>query len=89
MTDFTSQTLVYYYRGKGECDFVVTGADNSPRELYQVCQQLTTDNMNQEIEGLREAMRELHLHEGTIVTLSDEDTLHVEEGEIRIVKAYE
>ena len=79
---------VYYYRGKGECDFVVTGTDNSPKELYQVCQQLTADNMRREIDGLREAMRDLHLQEGTIVTLSDEDILNVEEGVIRVVKAY-
>ena len=32
---------VYYYRGKGECDFVVTGVDNNPKELYQVCQPTT------------------------------------------------
>ena len=79
---------VYYYRGKGECDFVVAGLDNSPKELYQVCQQLTEDNMRREIDGLREAMRDLHLHEGTIVTLSDEDVLNVDEGVIHIVRAY-
>ena len=79
---------VYYYRGKGECDFVVAGLDNSPKELYQVCQQLTEDNMRREIDGLREAMRDLHLQEGTIVTLSDEDVLNVDEGVIHIVRAY-
>ena len=79
---------VYYYRGKGECDFVVTGLDNNPKELYQVCQQLTEDNMGREIDGLREVMRDLHLHEGTIVTLSDEDILNVDEGVIHIVRAY-
>ena len=79
---------VYYYRGKGECDFVVAGLDNSPKELYQVCQQLTEDNMQREIDGLREAMRDLHLHEGTIVTLADEDVLNVDEGVIHIVRAY-
>ena len=79
---------VYYYRGKGECDFVVTGLDNNPKELYQVCQQLTEDNMRREIDGLREVMRDLHLQEGTIVTLSDEDILNVDEGVIHIVRAY-
>ena len=79
---------VYYYRGKGECDFVVTGVDNNPKELYQVCLQLTEDNMRREIDGLREAMRALHLQEGTIVTLANEDNLNVEEGVIHIVRAY-
>ena len=67
---------------------MVTGVDNHPKELYQVCLQLTEDNMRREIDGLREAMRDLHLHEGTIVTLADEDVLNVEEGMIHIVRAY-
>ena len=44
--------------------------------------------MQREIDGLREAMRDLHLHEGTIVTLSDEDILNVDEVVIHIVRAY-
>lgn len=78
---------IYYYRGEGECDFVVTDAANAPRELYQVCLQLTDENMKREIGGLREAMKTLHLAQGTIVTLSQEDLLNVDEGTIRIVKA--
>ena len=79
---------VYYYKNAGECDFVVTGNDNSPKELYQVCLNLTSENIDREIGGLREAMRELHINEGNIITLNDTDTLTVGEGIIKISKAY-
>ncbi|MBQ8703546.1 MAG: ATP-binding protein [Bacteroidales bacterium] len=79
---------IFYYKGQGECDFVVTGNNNTPQELYQVCLNLTNENLNREIGGLREAMRELHVAEGHIVTLGSSDTLTVEEGVIKIGRAY-
>ncbi len=78
---------IYYFRGEGECDFVVTDVANNPQELYQVCLRLNDENMKREIDGLREAMKTLHLAKGTIVTLAQEDTLNVEEGTITIRKA--
>ena len=80
---------IFYYQGNGECDFVVTDSHNKPSSLYQVCLELTDENMQREIGGLREAMNQLHLSSGTIVTLSDEDHLDVPEGTIEIVKAYD
>ncbi len=80
---------IFYYQGNGECDFVVTDSHNKPSSLYQVCLELTDENMQREIGGLREAMNQLHMSSGTIVTLSDEDHLDVPEGTIEIVKAYD
>ena len=79
---------IYYYQGNGECDFVVTDNHNKPQALYQVCLKLTDENIAREVGGLREAMGQLGLHSGTIVTLSDEERLEVPEGVIDIVKAY-
>lgn len=79
---------IFYYQGTGECDFVVTDSHNKPSSLYQVCLELTDENIQREIGGLRDAMGELHLSSGTIVTLSDEERLEVPEGTIEIVKAY-
>jgi predicted AAA+ superfamily ATPase len=79
---------IFYYQGTGECDFVVTDSHNKPSSLYQVCLELTDENIQREIGGLRDAMGELHLSSGTIVTLSDEEHLEVPEGTIEIVKAY-
>ena len=78
---------IFYHRADGECDFVITDVTNKPQALYQVCLRLTDENMKREIDGLREAMRELHLSTGTIVTLDQEDTLNVAEGTISVVKA--
>lgn len=78
---------IFYYRGEGECDFVVTDAANRPQKLYQVCLQLTDENLKREVDGLREAMKEFHLTNGTIITLSQEDSLKVEEGIIKIEKS--
>ena len=77
---------VFYYRGKGECDFVVTDVANKPQELYQVCLRLTDENLKREIDGLREAMKKCRLINGTIITLTQEDTLKVDEGMIKIEK---
>ena len=79
---------IFYYQGAGECDFVVTDGHNKPSSLYQVCLELTDENIQREIGGLRDAMSELHLSSGTIVTLSDEERLDVPEGTIEIVRAY-
>ena len=79
---------IYYYKGTGECDFVVTNQNNIPQELYQVCLNLTSENIDREIGGLREAMRELHITCGHIITLNDTDTLSVDEGSIKIHQAY-
>lgn len=79
---------LYYYRETGECDFVVTSIDNTPQELYQVCMKLTDENFEREIGGLREAMRNLHINSGNVVTLSETDHFNVEEGEINIVRAF-
>lgn len=68
---------------------MVIDSHNKPSSLYQVCLELTDENMQREIGGLREAMKQLHLASGTIVTLSNEDSLTVPEGTIEIVKAYD
>ena len=79
---------IYYYQGAGECDFVVSDSHNRPTALFQVCLRLTDENLSREVGGLREAMAQLGIPSGTLITLSDEDRLQVPEGEIKIVKAY-
>lgn len=78
---------VYYYKGKGECDFVVTDEANHPMELYQVCWELTDENNEREMGGLREAMKALKLKEGFVVTMNQEDEFHYSEGVVHVVRA--
>ena len=58
---------VYYWKNKYECDFVVKEGERI-EEVIQVCYDLTEENKAREINGISEAMDELHLKEGLIIT---------------------
>jgi predicted AAA+ superfamily ATPase len=63
-----------------EVDFV------SPSELVQACASLDDPaTRDREVRALREAMSTLERDEATIVTLSTDEELRVEEGTIRVV----
>jgi len=72
---------IYYYVEKGECDFVLC-KNNQPLNLIQACFNLTSENLNRELEGLYEAMQFFNMNEGTIVTLDQND--HFEKGNMQI-----
>lgn len=77
---------LYYFREKGECDFVVKEKDKVT-QVVQACYDLNSDNLQRELNGLKEAMEFFTLSEGTIVTLNQSD-LFVENGkQIRVVAA--
>lgn len=80
---------IFYFHGDGECDFVITGADNRPLRAIQVCHQLTDENFDREMNGLTEAMKQLGLTEGTIVTFGEKDEFATDAGTVRIVRAWE
>lgn len=63
---------VYYFAGKGECDFVVL-EKGSITQAVQVCHELNADNLERELSGLFEAMKAFGLDCGTIVTLNQHD----------------
>ena len=65
---------VYYYRQKGECDFIVS-KDRKVDMAVQVCYDLNSDNFNREVNGLTEALDELGLSEGFIFTYNQRDDL--------------
>ncbi len=78
---------IFYYKGKGECDFVVregrkiTGA-------VQVCYNLNEENQEREINGLLEALNEFNLGEGLILTHNQEDQLGVGKRKIMVKPAW-
>lgn len=57
---------VYYYKGKGECDFIII--DNKQLQAIQVCSDINDLTESREINGLLEAMSALNLKTGTIIT---------------------
>jgi uncharacterized protein len=77
----------YYLTKSGaEVDFVVLPENRGARQLIQVCWDLSDATTRaREVAALREAMRELRIRNGTIVTWLDEDS---SDDRIRIIPAW-
>lgn len=74
---------IYYFKEKYECDFLVKEKGKITK-VIQVCYNLTEDNKEREINGLKEAINKFNLKEGTIITLNQNDQL----GNIKVVAAW-
>lgn len=79
---------VFYFKGKGECDFVLM-EKNKVTRLVQVCAQITDENFDREYNGLIEAMQSFGLTEGTIVTLDQSDRFEKDGMTVKVVPANE
>jgi len=77
----------FYFRGKGECDFIARDSKNSLFAI-QSCFVLNEENKERELSGLSEAMESLKLSSGTIVTLSQEDSLILNGRRVRVLPAW-
>lgn len=75
---------LYYFRDKGECDFVVL-EKNKPKMVIQVCEEINGDTQKREIAGLMEAMKFLNLEEGIIITKNQEDQLIIDNHKIVLI----
>ena len=75
---------IYYYNGKGECDFIVCDR-HAVCMAVQACTDVTQDDMEREFNGLREAMKMFGLKEGFVVTEGQEDSFDFPEGRIALV----
>lgn len=78
---------IFYYSEKNECDFIVV-EKGQPTEAIQVCWQLTTDNLSRELKGLEEAMNELNLETGLIVTFDQDDSFDLNGKSVKAVPAW-
>lgn len=68
-----SVELLYFKDEKSECDFIVKKG-NQICMAVQVCWQLTSENLEREINGLKKAMNTLSLDKGFIITMNQEDS---------------
>ena len=68
------QEIFYYRSANTECDFLVKHNEKIVKAI-QVCWQIDTDNMEREINGLKNAQQETGADAGLIVTADQEDTL--------------
>jgi len=79
---------IFYFKERGECDFVVI-ENNVATQVIQICLNINDENFGREYNGLLEAMQQLGLKNGTIVTLEQRDKFEIEDYVITMVPAYE
>jgi len=86
---------IFYFRTRAgrEVDFIVRNMNYEGRKLsrmlVQVCESLADPRAKKrEIRALSEAMSELKLTEGIVVTRSEEEKIRVTEGQINVLPAW-
>lgn len=79
---------LFYYKDRGECDFVAM-EKNTVKEAVQVCLTVTDENFDREYRGLLEAMQNLGLKEGSIITLNQNDLFEKDGMAIKMIPAHE
>ena len=77
-------TELFYFSEDGYCDFIGFGKDQA-KVAVQVCAKLEQDNLEQELNGLLEAMDFFGFNEGTLVTLNQTDTFIRNDKTVRVV----
>lgn len=79
---------IYYYKDKGECDFVAQ-CHGKIEKLIQVCYQIDDFNFQREYSGLVEAMKFFQMKEGVIVTFNQKDVFEKDGFIVRLIPAHE
>jgi predicted AAA+ superfamily ATPase len=78
---------LYYFREKGECDFLVK-EKNKVTYAIQVCAEISQDNLAREVNGLLEALTFFDLEKGFIITMNQEDEIVQDEKKIHLIPAW-
>ncbi|MEI6072215.1 MAG: ATP-binding protein [Verrucomicrobiae bacterium] len=81
---------IYYYRTKRgrEVDFLVQSEDRT-RMLVQVCESLALPQTRvRELLAIEEAMRELKIGEGFLVTRAESETIRLDAGTVQVLPAW-
>jgi len=84
---FRRQEETFYYKGRQECDFVIKRGSR-PTLAMQVCWVLNERTQERELNGLVEAMTELGIKQGTILTYDQESTLKHKTHSIQVVPVW-
>ena len=85
-----SNEEIYYYKTKNtrEVDFIYRD-ENKQLQLIQVCEQLRDEaTKTRELTALNEAMAEVNLSVGIIITMHDEQEVKVASGTVKIIPAW-
>lgn len=78
---------IYYFQNKGECDFI-TAKRGAPENLYQVCAEINSMNIQRETEGLFEAMRYFKKEKALIITQNQTDMFRKDNLTIEVIPAW-
>ncbi|MCF6356204.1 MAG: ATP-binding protein [Draconibacterium sp.] len=78
---------LYYHSEKFNCDFVVMNK-NRVEKVIQVCDELKQDNLEDELNGVFEAMDFFELDEGTIVTMNQTDRFERNGRVVNVIPFY-
>ena len=78
---------IFYFSEKYECDFLVFEKGKVTKAI-QVCYELTIDNLDRELNGLWEAMKETGLKYGIIITFDQEDHFTKDGMEVDVIPAW-
>ncbi len=80
---------IYYFNENGsECDFIICHK-NIPDQAYQACYELNRENETREINGLLQAMQQLHIDKGYILTTNQSDTIIKDGYRIEVLPAWQ
>lgn len=82
-----TENEIYYFQGKGECDFVTT-KKGMPDKLYQVCVELNSLNIARETNGLFEAMKYFNKNTAYIITQNQTDIFKKDDLTIKAIPAW-
>jgi predicted AAA+ superfamily ATPase len=78
---------IYYYQKNRECDFIVS-KNKQVESAVRVCYELIPGNLDRELNGLLEAMTELNLDEGYILTMNQQEVFEKEDKMIRVIPVW-
>lgn len=81
---------IYYYKNRGEVDFLTTDESGKPLQAIQVCysNMENPETYQREVGSLWECLADLKLNEGLLLSLSREEVVHQQGRSIRIVPVY-
>jgi len=75
---------LFFYKNNGECDFIIKEKDNITQAI-QVCYKLTDLNLEREINGLLEALKEFNIKKGIIITMNQHDEHYIDSKKISVI----
>jgi len=83
LTEILKKKLqIKYYKNKFECDFIVKGQKEM---AIQITYEINNENKDRETKGILNAINDLNLNHGIIITYNQEETIIINNKKIEII----